>query len=81
MVDASAALRGCLSLLAASQAYAVLVNLEDLWLETMPQNVPSTSNEYPNWQRKARYSFNQFCQMPQILDTLGIINHLRKQVR
>lgn len=76
---AGAALRGCLSFLAASRARVLLVNLEDLWLETMPQNVPSTTSEYPNWRRKARYSLDEFCQMPMVTDTLGIINRLRRQ--
>lgn len=29
-----------------------LVNLEDLWGERRPQNVPGTSTEYPNWRRR-----------------------------
>jgi len=80
-VDTLSALKACLSFLAGSQAQLVLVNLEDLWLETKPQNVPSTREEYPNWQRKARYGLEEFCQMPQILGTLGIINVLRQQGR
>jgi 4-alpha-glucanotransferase len=80
-VDEYTALKVCLAFLSASQARVVLVNLEDLWLETQPQNIPSTKDEYPNWQRKARYSLETFCQMPQVLDTLRMIDHLRKQVR
>jgi 4-alpha-glucanotransferase len=80
-VDTARALKGCLSFLAASKAPVVLVNLEDLWLETQPQNVPSTVNNYPNWQHKARYSFEEFCQMPQVTDTLRNINKLREQGR
>jgi 4-alpha-glucanotransferase len=37
-----------------SRSELILVNLEDLWLETRPQNVPGTSTERPNWRRKAR---------------------------
>lgn len=37
--------------LAASAAPVVLLTLEDLWLEPLPQNVPGTSSERPNWQR------------------------------
>jgi len=80
-VDTLSALKACLSFLAGSQAWLVLVNLEDLWLETRHQNVPSTKEEYPNWQRKAQYDFGEFCQMPEILDTLDIINLLRQQGR
>jgi 4-alpha-glucanotransferase len=38
--------------LAAGPARLVLLNIEDLWLETEPQNVPGTSDERPNWCRK-----------------------------
>ena len=79
--DTGAILRACLSFLSASHAQGLLVNLEDLWLETRPQNIPSTGKEYPNWQRKAGYSLEAFCQMPQVIDILRIIDHLRKQGR
>jgi 4-alpha-glucanotransferase len=73
-------LKACLSFLAASQTQIVLLNLEDLWLETRPQNVPSTGTEQPNWRHKARYALEEFCQMPQVVDTLRTINELRKKV-
>jgi 4-alpha-glucanotransferase len=38
---------------ARSDAPITLVNLEDLWGETRPQNVPGTLDEYPNWRRRA----------------------------
>ena len=63
--------------MSASAAEVVLVNLEDLWLESEPQNVPGTTVQRPNWQRKARYSLETFCEMPQVLDTLGEVNGLR----
>ncbi|MBI4185992.1 MAG: 4-alpha-glucanotransferase [Chloroflexi bacterium] len=78
-IDALSVLKACLAFLAASQARLVLVNLEDLWLETQPQNVPSTTEQYPNWRRKARYGVEEFCQMPEVLDTLRMVNQLRKQ--
>ncbi|PYS18958.1 MAG: 4-alpha-glucanotransferase [Acidobacteria bacterium] len=40
--------------LADSMANIVLINLEDLWEEVLPQNVPSTSKERPNWRRRVR---------------------------
>jgi len=43
-----------LRLLLESDADLVLVNLEDLWLEEEPQNVPGRV-ERPNWRRKLRY--------------------------
>jgi len=72
-------LKACLLFFSGSKARTVLVNLEDLWLETLPQNVPGTDDECPNWRRKARYTFEEFCQMPEVHDTLKEINRLRKQ--
>jgi 4-alpha-glucanotransferase len=77
--DIHAILKACLSFLAASEARTVLINLEDLWLETQPQNIPSTTAEYPNWRRRARYTFEQFCQLPQVADTLLAVSDVRKQ--
>ncbi len=37
---------------AESDAEFALVNIEDFWAETRPQNIPGTSNEYPNWRCK-----------------------------
>ncbi len=51
---------GVLRWLARSQAWAVLVNLEDLWQEERPQNVPGTYRERPNWLRKATQSWEAF---------------------
>jgi 4-alpha-glucanotransferase len=45
--------------LKASPAEIALINLEDLWLETHPQNVPGTSTERPNWRRKAKLGIEQ----------------------
>jgi 4-alpha-glucanotransferase len=71
-----AALLRCL---AKSHAQLVLVNLEDLWLETRSQNVPGTLHERPNWQRKARYSLEECTQRPDVLDILADVNNLRGQ--
>jgi 4-alpha-glucanotransferase len=72
-------LRACLAYLSASHARVVLVNLEDLWLETKPQNVPGTHKERPNWQRKAAYSLETFWELPQVLETLKELNQLRSR--
>ena len=79
VTDVPAILKACLAFLSASQARIVLVNLEDLWLETQPQNIPSTVEEYPNWRRKSRYSFEAFSCMPQVIDTLLMVEQLREQ--
>ena len=76
--DVYAILKACLMYLSTSQARVVLVNLEDLWLETQPQNVPSSGQEYPNWRRKAHHSIEAFCQMHQVVDILKEVDRLRK---
>ncbi len=48
-----------LTWLKASPAEITLISLEDLWLETRPQNVPGTSRERPNWRRKAKLSLEE----------------------
>jgi 4-alpha-glucanotransferase len=75
--DLSAVVRAFLAALSASPAQVVLVNLEDLWLETQPQNVPGTYDERPNWQRKARHCLEAWRQMPEVLETLRQVNALR----
>ncbi|MDY6893497.1 MAG: 4-alpha-glucanotransferase [Chloroflexota bacterium] len=72
-------LKACLAFLAISPARIVLINLEDMWLETQPQNVPSTKAEYPNWRRRTRYTLEEYRQMTQVLDTLWVVNKLRQQ--
>jgi 4-alpha-glucanotransferase len=77
-VDDAAFLTACLSELAASPATQMLVTLEDLWLETRPQNVPGTVDVYPNWRRKARHPLERIRRMPEVVDTLGSIDAIRK---
>jgi 4-alpha-glucanotransferase len=74
-----AVLRQLLEWLAASPARMVLVNLEDLWGETAPQNVPGTHLERPNWRRKASLSFEEFSQSPEVVETLRKIDELRRK--
>jgi 4-alpha-glucanotransferase len=72
-------LEACLSHLAAGDAHLLLVNLEDLWLEEHPQNVPGTTDQYPNWRRPARYPFERFRQMRRVTGTLKRVDGLRKR--
>ncbi|MGB3399032.1 MAG: 4-alpha-glucanotransferase [Candidatus Deferrimicrobiaceae bacterium] len=71
-------LAACLSFLAGSRAGVVIINLEDLYLETNPQNVPGTSKERPNWLRKARHGFEEIREMPQVIRILREVDRLRK---
>ncbi|MBI2360659.1 MAG: 4-alpha-glucanotransferase [Deltaproteobacteria bacterium] len=79
--DAQAALQAWLGHLAGEPAELVLVNLEDLWLETRPQNVPGTWNDCPNWRRKARYTFEEFSRMDSVREFLLQLTQQRKQAR
>lgn len=74
-------LRRLLEGLAASPARMVLVNLEDLWGETEPQNVPGTHTEKPNWRRQARHTFEELSQKPEVVDVLRRVDRIRKGER
>ncbi len=70
-------IRGCLDWLARSRAGMVLINMENIWAETNPQNVPGTQHERANWKRKARYGLSDFRE-PSIAGLLETVNLLRK---
>ena len=78
--DASPAdvLRALLAYLAASEAPIVVVNLEDLWLEEEPQNVPGTSADRPNWRRKARKSLEDMRSSPEVAALLEVVDRHRR---
>jgi 4-alpha-glucanotransferase len=78
-VEPREVLRACLVHLCEGAAQLVLANLEDLWLETQPQNVPGTWRERPNWRRKARYSLEAMRQRTDVLDMLREIDQLVKE--
>ena len=63
---------------AASRAEFVMINLEDLWAETEPQNTPGTFDERPNWRRRARYGLKAIKHMRSVTGLLSEINRLRK---
>ena len=72
----------CLERLARSQAGMVIVNLEDLWLEPHPQNVPGTGpREYPNWRRKAGHSLETLTKLPEVVEALRRIARARVSER
>jgi 4-alpha-glucanotransferase len=70
-------LEACLRYLAAGPAPLVIVNLEDLWGEETPQNVPGTDTKRPNWQRKAAFALEVFRQLPQVTEPLRALRDLR----
>jgi len=68
--DESALVEGTLKWIAASPAAVVLINLEDLWLETAPQNLPGTGTERPNWRRRARCSLEELASHRDFVETI-----------
>ncbi|MFC1707319.1 4-alpha-glucanotransferase [Planctomycetota bacterium] len=72
-------LRALLRHLAAQPAPYVLVNLEDLWLESSPQNVPGTCSERPNWLRRARHAFESFSKHPAVLEVFADLRRHRSE--
>jgi 4-alpha-glucanotransferase len=78
-VGERAVLRACLESLAASPAHLVVVNLEDLWGQREPQNVPGTTTQYPNWRRRARYSLDEIRELPAVERTLRAVDADRRR--
>ena len=65
--------------LAAGPARMVVVNLEDLWGETEPQNRPGTWQEQPSWRRRAKRTFESFTSDPAIVGRLRDVDRLRRE--
>jgi 4-alpha-glucanotransferase len=61
-----------------SRAGLVLAALEDLWLETEPQNVPGTTTD-TNWRRRARRSLAAL-EDPDAVALLRALNEARKGI-
>jgi len=74
-------LRGSLVHLASSAAALVVVDLEDLWLETEPQNRPGTGSEAGNFARKASRTLEQMGEEPAVAGMLGCIDAARRDSR
>jgi 4-alpha-glucanotransferase len=77
--DANALLTKMVSLLAASPAELLLINVEDLWMETKPQNIPGTSSENPNWRNKLKYRTQDWMNNPDIHNFCRSLSQLRKK--
>jgi 4-alpha-glucanotransferase len=71
-------LKASLKYLGSSRSRMVMVNLEDLWLERQPQNVPGTCEERPNWKRKARYNLDEIARMEQVAEILRMLDAARR---
>lgn len=65
--------------LARTPAESVMVNVEDAWAETQPQNTPGTTTEVPNWRGKLRYTLEELPARPEFaaLATLSKAREVR----
>lgn len=77
-LGAAEALTASLRHLAATDAGLVLVSAEDLWLEPEPQNVPGTTDERPNWRRRARYPLERMHTLPEVVGTVRDVDRIRR---
>lgn len=67
--------------LARSEARVVMLNLEDVWGETRPQNVPGTGFERPNWQRRATLTIEGIAADDDVAERLDEIDRERRSDR
>ena len=74
--DLPTMLKASLVALAASPARFVMINLEDLWLETRRQNLPGTESD-DNWRRKHRLSLESMAQDESVRALLESVQSLR----
>jgi 4-alpha-glucanotransferase len=72
-----AAREGCFAHISASAALLVLVDLEELWGESEPQNRPGTIDG--NWRQRAALTLEEIRVNPKISAELDSINRLRRR--
>jgi 4-alpha-glucanotransferase len=76
--DTTSVLQALLAFLAASDAEVVLVNLEDLWLEPEPQNVPGVPER--SWRQKLRMTLEQAAADNTVKRLLHTVEERRRMV-
>ncbi|MSQ23285.1 MAG: 4-alpha-glucanotransferase [Chloroflexi bacterium] len=77
--DEQTILGACITMLAESRARNLLINLEDLWLETEPQNIPGDTSE-ANWRRRTRLPIEEIELLMEARDLLEAVSQLRTAV-
>lgn len=76
--DVTSVLKAVLTYLATGESPVLLVNVEDLWGELLPQNVPGTWRERPNWRRRAKLTLDDMRQSQEILGLLAEVDRCTK---
>jgi 4-alpha-glucanotransferase len=77
--DSAEIFKAAAQFLAASMASVVLINVEDLWGETLPQNVPATHRERPNWRRRLKLSTEEILKSAELKEIMQQIGKHRPQ--
>jgi 4-alpha-glucanotransferase len=73
--------KASLEFLGSSRAGIAMVNVEDLWQETDPQNVPATTDERPNWRRRLKRSLEEIRANPELAELLHNLDSARRALR
>lgn len=76
--DLREVLAACYAWLGRSRARVVLANLEDLWLETAPQNVPGPDVGNPNWRRRLRHDLDEMAGLPEVRALVDVLATARQ---
>jgi len=71
-------LRCTLRWLGAQRACFVLLNLEDLWLETRQPNVPGVGAAYPSWRHRAARSMEELQDSAEVHALLDVVRRARR---
>ncbi|HBS29282.1 MAG TPA: 4-alpha-glucanotransferase, partial [Phycisphaerales bacterium] len=61
-----------------SSADFLLLNIEDLWLESRWQNIPGTLEEHANWRHKLRLTLDELRADARIAGQLRAVDHARR---
>jgi 4-alpha-glucanotransferase len=72
--------QACVEFIGSSRALAALINVEDLWQETDPQNVPATTaEERPNWRRRFKHALEEMRANPRFASILQDLDSARRK--
>jgi 4-alpha-glucanotransferase len=77
-VESLEVLGAVLAELGSSEAYIVLVAIEDLWGELDPQNVPGTTDEHDNFSRRIAHRVEQIAEDERACAILGVLDASRR---
>ncbi len=71
--DAHTVLGCVLQWLGKSRARFVIVTMEDLWLETVQQNIPGVGDAYPSWRSRAAKTLERIPEDPAVREGLRML--------